>query len=175
MTLAAVAAAPVEPGGGAGAASQARTRWRDEHSILWLLAQRSAIGIVTLFLVSVVVSPATQTLPGSVAKVILGQTATPARVPRLTLQLHLNEGAFAQYWQWISGVLSGRLGESFANREPVWQVVSPRLLNSASARRARRVHRHRTRRRPRCPRSVAQGQDLRSRVLDHRVGCNGNA
>jgi peptide/nickel transport system permease protein len=128
MTLAAVVTAPVEPVPG----PRTQMRWRDEHSILWLLAQRSAIGIVTLFLVSVVVFAATQTLPGSVAKVILGQTATPARVRALTLQLHLNEGAFAQYWQWISGVLQGRLGESYANREPVWQVVSPRLLNSAA-------------------------------------------
>jgi peptide/nickel transport system permease protein len=112
--------------------STSKLRWRDEHPIVWLIIQRTSVGMLTLFLVSIVIFGATQALPGSVAKVMLGQTATPARVRTLTLQLHLDRSIISQYWSWLSGVLTGHLGESYANRQPVWQVISPRILNSAA-------------------------------------------
>jgi peptide/nickel transport system permease protein len=107
-------------------------RWREHHAIAWLIAQRTVAGVITLLLVSVVIFAATQALPGSVAKVMLGQTATPARIRALTLQLHLDRSVYSQYWSWLTGLLSGHFGESYANNEPVWQVVSPRILNSAA-------------------------------------------
>ncbi len=111
---------------------ETKTPWREDHAISWLVAQRTVAGVLTLLLVSVVIFAATQALPGSVAKVMLGQTATPARIRALTLQLHLNRSVESQYWSWFTGILSGHFGQSYANRESVWQVVSPRILNSAA-------------------------------------------
>ena len=42
-----------------------------------MVLQRIGIGIVTLFVVSVIVFLATSILPGDVAQIILGQSATP--------------------------------------------------------------------------------------------------
>jgi peptide/nickel transport system permease protein len=96
-----------------------------------LTARRLAIGVLTLFLVSVIVFLATEVLPGNAAFAVLGRSANPARLHALEHQLHLDQGVLAQYWSWLSGLFTGRLGTSLANGEPVWGLVEPRLINSA--------------------------------------------
>src|SRR6185369_10414877 len=93
--------------------------------------RRLAIGVLTLFLVSVIVFQATEVLPGNAAFAVLGRSANPARLHALEHQLHLDQGVLAQYWSWLSGLFTGRLGTSLANGEPVWGLVEPRLVNSA--------------------------------------------
>ena len=66
----AIATAPAEravPGG-------------NEHPLLVLTARRLAIGVLTLFLVSVIVFLATEVLPGNAAFAVLGRSANPARL-----------------------------------------------------------------------------------------------
>jgi peptide/nickel transport system permease protein len=106
--------------------SHART-----HPIARLIRRRLAMGVVTLFLVSALVFLATEVLPGNAAYAILGHEATPARIRALEAALHLNRGLFDQYWVWISGLFTGRLGNSLANGLPVWGYVEPRIVNSA--------------------------------------------
>jgi peptide/nickel transport system permease protein len=101
------------------------------HPMLGLVWRRCLFGVVTLFVVSVVVFLATEVLPGNAAYAILGHSATPAALRALEVQLHLNRGLFDQYWVWLSGVFTGRLGNSLANGIPVWSYVEPRLVNSA--------------------------------------------
>jgi peptide/nickel transport system permease protein len=101
------------------------------HPIARLIRRRLAIGVVTLFLVSVVVFLATEVLPGNAAYALLGRNASPARVRALEIVLHLNRGLFDQYWVWISGVFTGRLGNSLVNGLSVWAYVEPKLINSA--------------------------------------------
>jgi peptide/nickel transport system permease protein len=111
-------------------ATRARTRAHPIASLLW---RRLAIGVLTLFLVSVVVFLATEILPGNAAEAILGHNATnQARLQQLEAQLHLNRGLFDQYWVWVSGLFTGKLGNSLANGQPVWGYVEPRLINSAA-------------------------------------------
>ena len=108
-------------------------RTRTAHPVGYLLGQRTAVGVFTLFVVSVLVFLATQVLPGNAAIAVLGRTAAgnPAAVHRLEVALHLNRGLLDQYWTWLSGLLSGHLGHSLANGQPVWGYVAPRLINSA--------------------------------------------
>jgi peptide/nickel transport system permease protein len=101
------------------------------HPIVRLIRRRLAIGVVILFLVSVVVFLATEVLPGNAATAILGHNATPGRVRALEGVLHLNRGLFDQYWVWISGLFTGNLGNSLLDGQPVWGYVEPRLINSA--------------------------------------------
>ncbi len=96
-----------------------------------MVRRRIGIGVVTLFLVSVVVFLATEVLPGNAAYAVLGRTASPARLRALEVSLHLNRGLFDQYWVWISGLFTGKLGNSLVNGLPVWGFVEPRLINSA--------------------------------------------
>src|SRR5215469_16344757 len=101
------------------------------HPIANLVLRRLAIGLLTLLVVSVVVFLATQVLPGNAAFAVLGRGANPTRLHALERQLHLNRGLADQYWLWLSGLLSGKLGTSLANGQPVWALAKPRLINSA--------------------------------------------
>jgi peptide/nickel transport system permease protein len=103
----------------------------DAHPIARLIRRRLGIGVVTLFLVSVVVFWATEVLPGNAAYALLGRNATPARVRAVEISLHLNRGLFDQYWVWISGLFTGNPGQSLVNGLPVWGYVEPRLIDSA--------------------------------------------
>jgi peptide/nickel transport system permease protein len=105
--------------------------WRDDHPIAALVGMRAAIGVLTLFVVSIVIFLATEVLPGNAAYSVLGHTATPQNLRALEIQLHLNRGMFDQYWLWLSGLFTGKLGNSLANGQAVWGQVAPRLVNSA--------------------------------------------
>jgi peptide/nickel transport system permease protein len=104
---------------------------RAGHPLLKLAVRRMGIGVITLFVVSLVVFLATEVLPGNAAFAVLGRSANPARLHALEHQLHLDKGLVAQYWTWLSGLLTGKLGTSLANGQPVWAQVEPRLINSA--------------------------------------------
>ncbi|MGA3152851.1 MAG: ABC transporter permease [Streptosporangiaceae bacterium] len=109
------------------------TARRDAHPILRLVQRRVASGVLTLFLVSVVIFVATEILPGNAAEAILGRNDTsPRRLHALELQLHLNRPAVGQYWTWLSGLFTGHLGRSLLNHQPVWSLVEPRLVDSAA-------------------------------------------
>jgi peptide/nickel transport system permease protein len=96
-----------------------------------LLTRRLLLGLLTLWLVSVVVFAATQALPGDAARAILGRTATPDRVEALREQLHLDDSVLSQYGHWIGGVVQGDLGTTAASRQPVSDLLSSRISNSA--------------------------------------------
>jgi len=105
---------------------------RREHPLLLLTTRRLGIGVLTLFVVSAIVFLATEVLPGNAAYAVLGRNANPARLHALERQLHLDQGLLTQYWTWVSGLLTGKLGTSLANGQPVWGLVEPRLINSAA-------------------------------------------
>jgi peptide/nickel transport system permease protein len=109
----------------AGAGAQQR-----QHPIARLIWTRTALGLVTLFVVSILIFAATQVLPGNAATAVLGHNASASAVRTLQLRLGLDKPAVTQYWDWLSGVLTGRLGTSLANGQSVWSLVAPRLLNS---------------------------------------------
>jgi peptide/nickel transport system permease protein len=108
-----------------------RSDWRRAHPVLTLVLTRAGLGVVTLFAVSIVIFLATQALPGNAATAVLGASATPERIAAIEEQLRLNDPLIVQYGSWIGGVLTGDLGTSFANGQPVWDQVAPRLANSA--------------------------------------------
>ena len=101
------------------------------HPIVKLVIQRVVLGVVTLWVVSVVIFGATQALPGNAAVAILGHAASPPALHALEKQLHLNRSVFAQYGAWISAILSGHPGTSLVNGMPVWSLVGPAATNSA--------------------------------------------
>jgi len=96
-----------------------------------LILQRLAFGVLTLWLISLIVFAALLALPGDAATAILGKEATPDRVAALREQLHLNESVVTQYTQWLSGVLTFDFGNSAATQQPVSQLLSDRVANTA--------------------------------------------
>src|SRR5262245_6585837 len=101
------------------------------HGIPGFIVRRMLLGLLTLFLVSIVVFAATQALPGDPARAILGRSATPDSLRALRQQLNLNHSAIVQYGDWLKGLVTGDLGTSLAAREPVTQVIGKRIENSA--------------------------------------------
>ena len=95
------------------------------------LLRRIGLGILTLWLVSLVVFAAVIALPGDAATAILGKEATPDRVAALREQLHLNQSVVTQYTEWLKGVVTGNFGDSAATQQPVSQLLSDRVANSA--------------------------------------------
>ena len=59
--------------------------------VLRTIARRLLLGLLTLFLVSVVVFAATQLLPGDAARAVLGRDATPDRLAAFRRAFHLND------------------------------------------------------------------------------------
>jgi peptide/nickel transport system permease protein len=96
-----------------------------------LIARRLALGVLTLFLISLVVFAAVLALPGDSATAILGRQATPERIAALRDQLHLDDSVITQYLDWIGGVLTGSFGESAATQQPVSELLSDRVANTA--------------------------------------------
>ena len=72
------------------------------------VVRRLLLGLVTLFITSVIIFAATQALPGDAARSILGRSATPESLAELRRQLGLDKPVLTQYWEWISGVADGR-------------------------------------------------------------------
>jgi peptide/nickel transport system permease protein len=108
------------------------TRWLASQPITDMIVRRLAMGVVTLWLVSLLVYFATTVLPGNAATSALGMQATPERVRALEHELHLDQPLVARYLSWLGGILRGDPGQSLASRQPVDTVVSAALGHSLS-------------------------------------------
>ena len=95
--------------------------------MLFLIARRTGAGILTLLIVSAVVFFITSLLPGDAAQMILGQNATPETVAALRQQLGLDQPLLMRYVHWLTGMLQGDFGTSFASHLPVAQLVAQRI------------------------------------------------
>lgn len=95
--------------------------------MLFLIARRIGAGILTLLIVSAVVFFITSLLPGDAAQMILGQNATPETVAALRQQLGLDQPLLVRYLHWLTGMVQGDFGISFASHLPVSQLVVQRI------------------------------------------------
>jgi peptide/nickel transport system permease protein len=101
--------------------------------LLKLILIRLGLGILTLWLVSVVVFAATQALPGDPARAILGrEAANKAQYLALRKQLNLDRPLYKQYFSWLGGVAQGNLSNSIAQQgTPVTTLLRDRVIDSA--------------------------------------------
>lgn len=115
---------PIRTAGSEAAARSGRTRlWR-------MLGSRLVLGILTLWVVSVVIFLATELLPGDFAQERLGQAATEETVAALREQLGLNDPAPLRYWNWLSGAVQGDFGVSLGNGRAIGELIAGRLSNT---------------------------------------------
>ena len=105
--------------------------------MLWrAIVGRVGISLVTLWVVSVLIFIGTNLLPGDVAQIILGQTATPESTAALRAKLGLDKHPIEQYWVWLQNVMMGDLGISKAGLgaglgTPIVEMLGPRIDNTA--------------------------------------------
>lgn len=91
------------------------------------LLKRLVTLIATLIGASVVVFLVLEILPGNAAQILMGPDATPDAVAALATKLGLDQPASQRYWDWITGLLTGDLGISYAYSTPVSELVLERL------------------------------------------------
>lgn len=98
--------------------------------MLNLLLRRLALGVLTLWAVSVIIFAGTEILPGDVATAILGQSATPENTAAIRLKLGLNRPPQERYIEWLGDFLQGDLGMSLSGQKPIAPQVGFRLGNT---------------------------------------------
>jgi peptide/nickel transport system permease protein len=86
-------------------------------------AERAALAIVQLAVLSVLVFVLTALLPGDAADMRFTETLTPDQVVRLREQLGLDQPAAARFLHWFGDLLSGDLGTSLISGGPVLDIV----------------------------------------------------
>jgi len=100
-------------------------------TLLTLIGKRLLLGIVILFVVSVLIFAGTEILPGDVAQAILGQGATPELLENVRIRLGLDDPAPVRYLRWINTLASGNLGTSMVSGADIAGLLSERLTNTA--------------------------------------------
>lgn len=86
--------------------------------------------VITIFIITVLIFGVTQALPGDVATIVGGKSATPEVLENIREQLGLNRPVLAQYGDWIAGVLHGDFGTSMVNHDPVAGQLAERAFNT---------------------------------------------
>lgn len=98
--------------------------------ILLMILQRLGLGLVTLFVVSLIIFLGIELLPGDVAQEILGQGATPETVAAFRRELGLDLPPHTRYLQWLGNLLQGEFGTSLANNREISELLGIRLKNT---------------------------------------------
>ena len=79
-----------------------------------MIMRRLGIGLVTLWVVSLLMFAGTEILPGDVAEIMLGQEATPESLAALRGKLGLDKPAPLRYLEWLGDMVTFDLGLSLA-------------------------------------------------------------
>ena len=98
--------------------------------ILIMVAQRLALGLLTLFAVSLIIFLGVELLPGDITQALLGQGATPETVAAFRRELKLDLPPHERYISWLGGIVQGDLGQSLANKREITELMGVRLWNT---------------------------------------------
>ncbi|MBL0086897.1 MAG: ABC transporter permease [Ideonella sp.] len=91
------------------------------------LAKRIVTFVATLVIASMLVFAVLELLPGNVAQVILGDTATPESLAALQRKLGLDRAPLQRYLGWVGGLLQGHTVDSYAYGTPTAELIVERL------------------------------------------------
>ena len=100
------------------------------RKIAIMVAQRLALGLLTLFVVSLIIFLGVELLPGDLAEAILGQAASPETIAAFRKELKLDLPAHERYFDWLIGMLQGDLGRSLATQREISELIGGRLANT---------------------------------------------
>lgn len=100
--------------------------------MLRFIAQRLALAVPTLLLISVVVFALIRFIPGDPALLMLGDSADPQSLATARAALGLDHSVGVQFVYWLQAVLSGDLGVSISSKQPVLDLILGRFSVSAA-------------------------------------------
>ena len=102
--------------------------------MLNFLIRRLAVMIPTLIAISILVFTLIQLPPGDYLTSQLyelqaqGEATAAQQIEFLRAEYGLDKPMYVQYWNWVTGLLQGDLGQSFEFNRPVSEVLGDRLL-----------------------------------------------
>lgn len=98
--------------------------------VVSIVLKRLGLGLVTLFVISIIIFLAVEMLPGDIAQAVLGQGATEENLAAMRKQLGLDQPAPIRYLDWLSGAVVGDFGRSLVTQAPVGEIIGPRFANT---------------------------------------------
>ena len=99
--------------------------------MMWnMVLRRIGLGLILIWVVSVLIFALTQVLPGDAAEIRLGQQATTENLAALRAQLGLDQPWYIQYFTWIGNLLQGDLGISNAGGATIGSLINNRIGNT---------------------------------------------
>lgn len=94
------------------------------------ILRRLGIGILTLFIASIIVFSVLEIIPGDPAQLMLGLNATEDAVQALRTQMGLDDPLLVRYFSWITDFITGDFGRSYTYSVPVIDLVAERAVVS---------------------------------------------
>ncbi len=98
--------------------------------MIQMVNHRILIGVATLIVVSIIVFIGTSILPGDVAQIILGQSATPETLAKLRTELGMDQPGYIRYFAWLKDMATGDLGISKAGGATITSLIGGRIGNT---------------------------------------------
>ncbi|TWF58977.1 ABC transporter permease [Neorhizobium alkalisoli] len=93
----------------------------------FMLLRRLAQAFLILIGVAAITFVLLYALPADPARMIAGRSATAQTVASIRHELGLDQPLLVQFWTYLSGLLRGDLGRSYAQKTEVWTLIVARL------------------------------------------------
>ncbi len=100
------------------------------NAILSIILKRLMVGLLTLFVVTIIIFGAIEMLPGDIATEVLGQAATEESLNAFREKYDLNRPLHVRYLAWLGGAVTGDFGISLANQRPISELIGQRAANT---------------------------------------------
>ncbi|WP_113911511.1 ABC transporter permease [Roseovarius dicentrarchi] len=100
------------------------------NAILSIILKRLMVGVLTLFIVTIIIFGAVELLPGDIATEVLGQAATEESLNAFREKYDLNRPLHERYLSWLGGAVTGDFGISLANQRPIGELIGQRAANT---------------------------------------------
>ncbi len=98
--------------------------------LLKIVLQRLGLGLLVLFIISVIIAGAVELLPGDLCQELQGQSATKETVTACRKELGLDKPVYHRYFVWLGNMLKGDFGVSLANGRQISELIGDRTANT---------------------------------------------
>ena len=98
--------------------------------MLFLICKRIGLGLITLFIVSLITFIGVEVLPGDACTAYLEREAFGAQLEACIKRLGLDIPSYERYISWAYNAIQGNFGYSLSGQMPITEVLGPRVKNS---------------------------------------------
>ncbi|SLN51151.1 Glutathione transport system permease protein GsiC [Roseovarius litorisediminis] len=98
--------------------------------ILGLVGKRLGLGLVILFIISIIIFFMVELLPGDIAQAVLGQGATEENLAAMRKEMGLDQPAIVRYLGWLAGAVQFDFGSSIVTGKAVSAIIGERFVNT---------------------------------------------